>query len=362
MNKTRIRPSMNRRAFIISSMATFPAAASLLGQASSDKPKIRIGQIGTRHAHASGKIKAIRDQSDVYELVGVVEADSRRRRELSKTNAYRGVNWMTEQELLGTKGLQAVAVETEVSELVETGIRCVQAGKHIHLDKPGGDTLPLFRELLEKAEASERIVQMGYMLRYNRAFQFMYHAVQDGWLGRIMEIDCMMGKLANEDTRKAIGRYPGGGMFELAGHVIDSIIHMLGKPRSVTPFTHRTQSDGIADNQLAVLDFESATATVRINHRDPFGSPRRRFQIAGDKGAVEIQQMESGDVTLYLDEPRGAYKKGVQKIALGKDGRYDGEFADLARVLRGEKTFDWSYRHDLDVQEALLLASGMPTV
>jgi hypothetical protein len=34
----------------------------------------------------------------------------------------------------------------------------------------------------------------------------------------------------------------------------------------------------------------------------------------------------------------------------------------LARVLRGEKTFDWSYRHDLDVQEALLLASGMPTV
>jgi len=168
---------MNRRAFIISSMATFPAAASLLEQASSDKPKIRIGQIGTRHAHASGKIKAIRDQSDVYELVGVVEADSRRRRELSKTNAYRGVNWMTEQELLGTKGLQAVAVETEVSELVETGIRCVQAGKHIHLDKPGGDTWPLFRELLEKAEASERIVQMGYMLRYNRAFQFMYHAV-----------------------------------------------------------------------------------------------------------------------------------------------------------------------------------------
>ena len=360
MNKARARPSMNRRAFIFSSMAAFPVA-SVLGQTFSNNAKIRIGQIGTRHAHASGKIKAIRAQSGAYELIGVVEPDLKRRRRLSETNAYRGVNWMTEEELLGTKGLQAVAVETEVAELVPTGIRCIEAGMHIHLDKPGGDSLPLFRGLPDKAEAAELTVQMGYMLRYNRAFQFMYRAVRDGWLGRIMEIDCMMGKLASEDTIEAIGRYPGGGMFELAGHVIDSIIHMLGKPRSVRPFTHRTQSDGIADNQLAVLDFVDATATVRINHRDPFGFPRRRFQVAGDKGAIEIQQLESGDVTLYLDEPRGSYKKGVQEIALGKDGRYDGEFKDLARVLRGKKRFEWSYEHDLNVQEALLLASGMPT-
>ena len=351
---------MNRRSFVQTSaitLSTFP----LMSRGAESGPKIRIGQIGTRHAHASGKIKAIRRQRDAYQLVGVVEPDPDRRSRLSKTSAYRGVDWMTEEELLRADGLQVVAVETEVAELVATGMRCIEAGMHIHLDKPGGDSLPLFRDLLEKAEASELIVQMGYMLRYNRAFQFMYQAVRDGWLGRIMEIDCMMGKLANEETREAIGRYSGGGMFELAGHVIDSIIHMLGKPRFVAPFTHRTQSDGIADNQLAVLDFVDATATVRINHRDPFGFPRRRFQIAGDKGAIEIQQLESGNVTLYLDEARGSYKKGVQEIALGKDGRYDGEFEDLARVLRGEKRFDWSYEHDLNVQEALLLASGMPT-
>lgn len=359
MNNGRIRPSMNRRAFIISSMATFPAA-SALSKTPSGKPKIRIGQIGTRHAHASGKIKAIRGQSDAYELVGVVENDTSRRGRLSETNAYRGVNWMTEDELLAVEGLQAVAVETEVAQLVPTGLRCIEAGMHIHLDKPGGDSLPLFRELMEKAEASERIVQMGYMLRYNRAFQFMYRAVAEGWLGRIMEIDCMMGKLASADTRETIGRYPGGGMFELSGHVIDSVIHMLGKPHSVTPYSHRTQGDRIADNQLAVLNFQSAIATVRINHRDPYGIPRRRFQIAGDKGAIEIQQLESGNLTLYLDEPRGPYEKGVQQLSLGKDGRYDGEFLDLAKVLRGEKPFDWSFDHDLNAQEALLLAAGMP--
>ena len=148
-------------------------------------------------------------------------------------------------------------------------------------------------------------------------------------------------------------------MFELGGHLIDSIIHMLGKPKSVTPFSHATQSDGVADNQIAVLTFDNAIATVRINHMDPNGFPRRRFQIAGDKGAIEIQQLESGNLTLYLDQARGRYKKGEQQVALGKDGRYDGEFIDLAKVIRGEKSLDWTYQHDLTVHEALLEASGM---
>jgi predicted dehydrogenase len=187
--------------------------------------------------------------------------------------------------------------------------------------------------------------------------------VQEGWLGDIMEIDCMMGKLGSASTRKDIGQFPGGGMFELAGHVIDSIVYLLGKPDSVTPFTRRTQADGVADNQLAVLEFAKATATVRINHNDPFGGPRRRFQISGTKGTMEIQQLESGDFTLYLDEPRGNYKEGVQMVKLPrKGGRYDGEFEDLARVIRGEKSLPWTYRHDLDTQETLLLASGMSTV
>lgn len=351
---------MNRRRFIISSTGAL-LAASLAGYSKPSASRIRIGQIGTQHAHASGKLQAIRNQPESYELVGVVERDPNERANRSQSSAYKGVNWLTEEDLFNVPGLQAVAVETLVKDLVPTAFRCIRAGLHIHLDKPGGDSLSEFRELLNEAEKSKRVVQMGYMLRYNPAFQFMYQAVRDGWLGEIMEIDCVMGKMASPSIREELGRFPGGGMFELGGHVIDSIVHMLGKPISVTPFAKATQADGVPDNQLAVLDYRKATATVRINHRDPFGGPRRRFQISGDKGTIEIQQLESGDVTLYLDEARKGYKKGVQELTLGKEGRYDGEFRDLAKVIRGEQAFDWSYQHDLDTHEALLLASGMPT-
>ncbi|MCB1122538.1 MAG: Gfo/Idh/MocA family oxidoreductase, partial [Verrucomicrobiae bacterium] len=324
------------------------------------KQKIRIGQIGTSHAHASGKIQTIRGQFDIYELVGVVEPDKSRRESLEQNKAYSGVTWITEKQLLQAPGLQAVAIETEVAQLIPTANRALEAGLHIHLDKPAGDNLPDFQKLLRIAEKKKRVVQMGYMLRYNPAFQFMYRAVREGWFGNIMEVDCMMGKLANENTRQDIGAFSGGGMFELGGHVIDSIVYMLGKPLAVSAFTRRTQADGIADNQLAVLEYPQATATVRINHRDPFGSPRRRFQIAGDKGGMEIQQLESGNFTLFLDEARGDYSKGTHSVSLDRDGgRYDGEFRDLAMVLRGEKPFAWSYQHDLDTHETLLRASEM---
>jgi hypothetical protein len=41
-------------------------------------------------------------------------------------------------------------------------------------------------------------------------------------------------------------------------------------------------------------------------------------------------------------------------------GRYDGDFADLAKVIRGEKAFAFPPAHDLAVQETILRASGLP--
>jgi hypothetical protein len=35
------------------------------------------------------------------------------------------------------------------------------------------------------------------------------------------------------------------------------------------------------------------------------------------------------------------------------------EFADLAKVIRGEKVLDWSFEHDLTVHETLLRICGM---
>ena len=318
--------------------------------------RIRIGQIGLAHPHATGKLNAIRSLPETYELVGVVEPDP------SLRKRAKGVNFLSLDQLMNKKGLQAVAIETRVKDLVTSALPVVEAGLHIHLDKPAGPALGPFEKLIASAKRQGLAVQMGYMLRYNSAFEFMFKAVRQGWFGEIMEIDAMMGKKADEGMRKELSAFPGGGFFELACHILDATMHILGKPNKVHGFNLRTreqEGDDFADNQLAVLKYEKATATLRCNHNDPFGFPRRRFNLAGTKGGMEINPLESGRFNLNLDQNRAEYKKGAQTVQLKGGRSYQAEFKDLARVIRGEKKLEWSYRHDLEVHRTLLELCGM---
>jgi predicted dehydrogenase len=268
--------------------------------------------------------------------------------------------WLDESELLATPGLAAVAVETRMADSAATAARCIAAGKHIHLDKPGAFKHDEYKMMRVEAERRGLTVQMGYMLRYNPAFELLFRAAREGWFGEILEIDCMMGKQLSDAGRREMAEYPGGGMFELACHVIDAVVTVLGPPQKVHGFsTPSRPDDGTKDNQLAVLEYAKATATIRCNLADPFGGPRRRFNVSGTKGSMEIMPLESGKFRLMLSEPHGDYRKGEQSVELTvPKGRYTGEFVDLARVIRGEKPLAWTAAHDVAVHETVLRASG----
>jgi predicted dehydrogenase len=267
---------------------------------------------------------------------------------------------MTVEELFAVRDLKAVAVETTIEASCEMARRCIEAGKHVHLDKPGALQHAEFKAMRLAAEQKGLTVQMGYMLRYNPAFELLFQAVRDGWLGEITEIDAAMGKLADPTTRQKIGELAGGGLFELGGHVIDAVLTILGKPVAVSAFSTPAGSDGVKDNQMAVLQYAKATAIIRCNHADPFGGPRRRFNVTGTEGTLEIVPLESGRVILSLTQALGSYKKGTQTFQLEvPKGRYDREFIDLAKIVRGEKKLAWDAAHDIAVHETLLRAAGI---
>lgn len=348
-----------------SCLASLPVAVGVLGSVvdAAEQPRIRIGQIGTKHSHASGKLETILKYPETFDLVGVVETDEHRRMELRDREPYRDVRWMTESELFATDRLQAVAVETEIADLVPTAVRCLNRGLHIHLDKPAGESIDACRAMHALATERGLTIQMGYMLRYNPAFQFAHKIVRQGWLGEITEINGMIGKYMNDGGRAELASISGGGMFELACHLIDQVVSLLGRPDDVTSFVRRTfpDKDTFADNQLAVFDYPKAIATIRCNHIDPMGGARRQISITGTAGTFEIRPLEprpSG--RLGLDRPRGEFKRGYQDVAFDDPpGRYDGEFMDLAKIIRGEKKLAWDADHDIAVHEAVLRASGM---
>ncbi len=351
-------PDMNRRQF-----QTQLCAAALIGQnlyARQDGDRrIRAGQIGTRHAHADGQLQALRSGSD-FEIVGVVAEDDAAWEAARKRGAYKGLPRMSLEELLSQPGLRMVNVETPVRGLLDAAEAVVDAGLHLGLDKPAGESLPQFRRILQKADERGRLVKMGYMFRYNPAFELALRALKEGWLGPVTVLHAEMSKQLVGAAREDLAGYAGGSMFELGCHLIDSVVRFLGVPEKVTPFLRHAPEDGLADNMTAVLEYPGTLVTLRSSLREVTGGARRQMVISGDNGTLEILPLEPPQVRLTLKQAAGGHKSGVQTVPMEKRERYEADWRDFAAAIRGEKAWEFTSKHDLAVQETVLKASGLP--
>ncbi len=324
--------------------------------------RIKVGMIGVGHSHSGGKMEVFRS-SDDYEVVGVVEPDEALARAAQGSAPFKDLPFLSREQLLNTPGLALVAVETNVPDMLDAAEAVVEAGKHLHLEKPGGASLPRFRKVIETATRKHLAVQLGYMYRYSPAIVFLRRALAEGWLGTPFELHAVMSKVVNPVSRVEVAQFSGGMMFELGSHLIDLVVGLLGKPTSVTPYIQHVSpvDDHLADNTLAVLTYPKALATVKSSGQEVNGGDRRHLVLCGSEGTIHVQPLDKPAVRLTLVKARDKHPKGTSDVPFGDFPRYAADAADLARIIRGEKDSDFTYSHELTVLETVLRAGGMPT-
>lgn len=355
---------MISRRSLLAAAAAAPAV-SLYAQPA--KPKLKYLQIGIGHAHAN-KFSVYNESND-WDVVGIVEEDPELLAQAKEDPTYRDSKFLSLEEGLNTEGLSAVGIETHVRDLLSYAEKAIDAGYHIHLDKPAGDSFERYKALMKKADENDLVVQMGYMYRFNPAVQLLHKMLDAGWLGEVFETHAVMSKVMPPSSRREIDEFAGGTMFELGCHIIDLTVGVLGRPDKVTLYARRVvedPEDTLLDNMLAVFEYPKATATVRSTAVEVEGFSRRHFAVCGTKGTFHIQPLDRPSVRLSLSEERKfdgddkVYKKGNSEILFQPPyKRYVGDAADLAAVIRGEKANSYPSSHDLAVQEAVLKASGM---
>lgn len=369
INSMRYSDAIRRREFLRSTSVSALSAASaafpsiVRADTKSASSPVRVAVIGTQHAHAEGKIEEFLKLTNDFELVGVVEPDLSRRVRLEKLPELRGMRWIEEATALKTPNVKCVAIETDVPDLVPTAQRCVEAGLHVHLDKPAGESLKAFSRLLDTAKQRHVHIQMGYMFRYNPAFEFAFRALREQWIGNVLEVDGFIGKPIDDVRRRELSRYQGGGMFELGCHLIDAIIAACGKPESISAFGRKSSSnkDDLVDSQIAIFQYPRFTATIRVSLVDPFGQQRRQLVIRGDRGTIDIHPLEPPRLRLMLEKPAGSFAAGEHNVELPTIGRrYERQLQDFASVVRGSAQQRYTPEHDLAVHRAILQASALP--
>ncbi len=353
---------MNRRAFLKSGLAmTALAAVPELVHAAAEnvvpaagKPRIRIGLLGGVHSHALGKAQVLLESAD-YELVGVCEENKAALAQYEKL----GLHAMSQEQLLGAA--EVLAVESAVQDHARHAKLVLLAGKHLHLEKPPAETLASFQELVSLAKEKRRLMQMGYMWRYNPGINAALEAARKGWLGEIYLVRASINTGLAAERRPEWARFKGGVMFELGSHLIDPVVRLLGRPVEVTPLLkkHGDFPDNLADNTVAVLEFPKATAVISAATLQPGAGPHRFFEILGTNGTAVVKPIEPPALLIDLEKAAGPYTAKSQTVKLPAYRRYMDDFAELASAIRGERSLSVGPDADVLVQETLLRACDM---
>lgn len=320
--------------------------------------KIKIGQIGIGHNHGEAKMRAVRKFSDLFETVGYAEENGRWVEKRGTLGAYEGLLRMSVEEVIEKS--DALLIESDVWDLTKYAKMCVDAGKHIHMDKPAGGTLEEYQCVLDTAKDKNLVVQLAYMYRYNPAVLDCFERIKRGELGEIYSINAEMSTFHNPAYKKWLTNFGGGIMYILGSHLVDLVVYMLGEPKRIQSFMKHTGLDGVdfEDNNLAVLEYDKALARIFVSSVEVNGFGRRQLVVAGSKGTVNICPLERPITVTYSNtEIADAAYEDRKKILTFEDntanGRYDGMIRDFYSYIKGIKQNPFSYAHDYSVQKVL---------
>ena len=318
---------------------------------------LKIGQIGIGHNH-SNKINVLKKYPDHFQLVGYAEENEEWLRRRGNNKTFCDVPRLSVEEVLAKS--DAILVETDVWDLTKTAQMCIDAGKHIHMDKPASGTLAEYKHLLDTAKEKNLVVQLGYMYRYNPGVQRLFQMVSNGELGQITSIHAEMSIRHTDSYRQWLGNFHGGDMYIFGCHLIDLIVYLLGKPNRVTS---SLASSGIAnvhstDLTAATLEYDHALARVFSSSLEWNGWANRCFRVCGELGTADIQPMEEPCIMTFA--PKHESKKaGVQmgqpvdlNIDPQKD-RYDDMLLAFHDYIVGKTVNPFSYDHEYALQEVL---------
>lgn len=321
--------------------------------------KIKIGQIGIGHNHAEAKMLAVKKFPELFEIVGYAEDDEKWLQARGNSVAYQDLKRYSADEILVK--CDAILVETDVWNLTETAKKCVQAGKHIHMDKPASGTLEEYKEVLDIAQEKQLTLQLGYMYRYNPAIKKCIEAIKNGKLGEIYSINAEMSTCHPEWYRQWLMNFKGGIMYILGSHMVDLIVYLLGEPQRIVSCLKRTGMNGVEaeDNSFALLEYDKALVRIYISSVEVNGYGRRQFVVSGSKGTIEIKPIERPSVFHYSDKEIAEEIYEDRKITenLQEDSvlvRYDEMMKDFYAYIVGKKENPFTYQHDLTVQKILL--------
>ena len=132
--------------------------------------------------------------------------------------------------LLSRTDIDGIVIAVPNDQHAPLAIQTLQAGHHVLLEKPMALSLNLCDEIISARDASEKVLQMGFVCRYSPAAIKAKELIESGQIGDVLHVQAT---LLRQRGIPGIGgwfttkeRSGGGCLIDIGVHLIDLAMHM----------------------------------------------------------------------------------------------------------------------------------------
>ena len=227
---------------------------------------IGIGKWGKNHLRSLSEIDC--------DLVGISDVDVKKK-ELA--DEY-GVEFFEDYEQLLEK-VDAVVITTPTDVHYKTVTDCLNAGKHVLVEKPISATSEQSKKLVELAESKNLILSVGYLFRFNNSIKRLKELVEE--IGEIQYITCRY----IHSTKPP--RKDSGAILNLGIHPMDILNFITGR-RPVKVFAKKKNllSERFEDSAVIMFDYGDFFATIEVSCAHP--KKKRDMWVIAEKEKIYV--------------------------------------------------------------------------
>lgn len=218
-----------------------------------------------------------------FRLTKVVERHS----EIAKT-IYPDVEIVRDlNAVLADNTIKIVVISTPNIYHFEMAMACLEAGKHIVVEKPFMPTSAEADEIIELAKQKELNVLVYQNRRWDGDFQTIKKLLEGKLLGETQYFEAHFDRFSPQRKRAAWRDevLPGSGiLYDLGSHLIDQVLSLFGNPLALKASIQKQRMNSMVDDFFEIeLVYQQMKAIVTAGML--VEKPELRYLVNGSKGS-----------------------------------------------------------------------------
>lgn len=222
-------------------------------------------------------------------LYGICEPEKSCREEVCRYYDVR--EFSSVEDVLADNRVDAVAIATPNDTHADLAVRCLEAGKHVVLEKPMCLSTSEADAIIQASRRTGRLLTVRHNRRWDGDYLTVKSVIDEGHVGRVQVLDSALNALIRPSGWRVQKTMGGGWFVDWGCHLIDQVLQLVpSRPVSVfaaiASFGWEVEVETYA---RVVLRFENGTIS-EVETSNVSWLPRPRWYVLGDKGSLMFQE------------------------------------------------------------------------